>query len=131
MFSTTGCGDWWDRDVPAEEVPAKTAGVVAFVGVGVAAAVVLAAEGATAIAGAFGDGLEESAAAATVGVVAAVTGLAEAVAEDDEEAGPAWSLSDGILCGDLRIGPSLLSLLPRHCAAPAAAPRVMSAMRVR
>ena len=123
MFSTTGCGDWWDRDVPTEEVPAKTAGVVAFVGVGVAAAVVLAAEGATAIAGAFGDGLEESAAAATVGVVAAV--------EDDEEAGPAWSLSDGILRGDLWIGSSLLSLLPRHCAAPAAAPRVMSAMRVR
>ena len=97
MFSTTGCGDWWDRDVPAEEVPAKTAGVVAFVGV--ATAVVMAAEGAAAAMGALGDGLEESAAAATVGVVAAITGLDEAAAEDDDEAALACSLSDGILCG--------------------------------
>ena len=127
MFSTTGCGDWWDRDVPAEEVPAKTAGVVALVGV---TAVVMAAEGAT-VAGALGEGLEESAAAATVGVVAAITGLDEAAAEDDDEVAVACSLSDGILCGDLRIGLSLLPLLPRHRAAPAvAAPRVMSAMRV-
>ena len=128
MFSTTGCGDWWDRDVPAEEVPAKTAGAVAFVGV--AAVVVMAAEGGAA-AGALGDGLEESAAAATVGVAAAITGLDEAAAEDDDVDAVACSLSDGILCGDLRIGPSLLPLLPRHRAAPAvAAPRVMSAMRV-
>ena len=71
---------------------------------------------------AFGDGFDESAAAATVGVavIAVVLGLVEA---DDDDGAASCSLSDGILSSSRVGSSSLLSLFPRHRAPP----RVMSA----